>query len=126
MKKLALPPEDIIEVEFEVGCFHTGMTKYHFVAMETGSILNISKWMVPETEIGLSHYETVEMQKKIGALKIENWKSHYDNLDVQDGTQWTLIITYTGEKSREYGGSNAYPSKWDDLVSIFGYDFKDY
>ena len=125
MHKQTYSPEDITEVEFEVGGFHTGMTKYHFIVTETGSILSTLMWMTPITEIGLSNYETVEMQKKISALKTENWKKYYNNPDIQDGTQWSLIITYNGEKPVEYGGSNAYPSKWDDLIAIFGYDFKD-
>ena len=64
MKNQNHKPEDIIEVEFEVGGFFDGMTKYHFVINDTGSVLTTSGWTIPESVSNFSHYETIEMQKR--------------------------------------------------------------
>jgi hypothetical protein len=122
MSKQANTPEQIVDVVFEVGGFFDGMTKYHFHVTETGSIIIISSWTKPGKERVLSHYETTEIQQKIHELKTHNWRKSYNDPRVLDGTQWSLKITYDdNEKPVTFEGSNAYPSKWDDLVSIFGY-----
>jgi len=125
VKKQVKSPECIIEVEFEVGGFMYGMTRYQFKANDMGSVITTSSWTSPANDTVLSHYETTEFQKKICELKTENWKKEYIDYDVLDGTEWKLIITYSDEKPVEYRGSNAYPSKWDNLVSIFGYEYND-
>jgi len=119
-------PEDIIEVAFEVGGFFDGMKLFCLKVTEEGSTLTKSSWLSPEVEeTKLSYYETTEMLRKIIDLKTENWRKHYNHPGVLDGTQWSFTITYKGENPVEYGGSNAYPSKWDDLCAIFGYEFLD-
>jgi len=125
MKQQNRSPEDIVEVVFEVGSFFEGMTKYHFKVTDTGSILTTSSWTNPESESVLSHFETTEMQLKIYELKTENWKKEYIAPNVLDGTEWKFSIKCDGEEPVYYMGMNAYPSKWDDLLRIFGYVHED-
>jgi len=124
MRKQTHLPEQISKVEFHVGGFMYGYTIYTFSTTDTGALLKTSSWTSPESETVFSHYETVEFQKKIADLKTENWKTEYAPVDVVilDGTEWSLKITYNNGQSGEFSGDNAYPSKWDDLIEIFGYN----
>jgi len=46
----------------------------------------------------------------LDAIHIWKWKARYDNQYVNDGTQWSLSITYD-DRALTSGGSNSYPKK---------------
>jgi|WetSurMetagenome_2_1015567.scaffolds.fasta_scaffold02589_2 hypothetical protein len=64
---------------------------------------------------GLKHCKNVTKDaidnfiSKLNDLKVLNWESEYDNLDVIDGEQWALEITYDGNKKKNICGNNEYP-----------------
>jgi hypothetical protein len=43
-------------------------------------------------------------------LDVWSWKKRYLNLDVCDGTQWSVLISH-GNQLVQSGGDNAYPSR---------------
>jgi hypothetical protein len=51
----------------------------------------------------------------IQKIDIWDWESSYDNLDILDGTQWSIWITW-GRYSVKSVGSNAYPDHFDKFL----------
>ncbi len=47
----------------------------------------------------------------------EEWKENYFE-PVLDGTGWTLVIEFTGDKKKESHGSNGYPTEWKQFQSL--------
>ena len=54
-----------------------------------------------------------------GGMYLHEWKKRFVDLNVMDGTQWSLDIKLTNNRSRHYYGSNAYPPYWPELKKIF-------
>lgn len=54
-------------------------------------------------------------------VHIGEWKHHYNDWSVLDGTQWELTIEYADGKKAEYDGSNAYPFSFDAFCELIGY-----
>ena len=59
-------------------------------------------------KIQVSEASWSEFRECLERLEIWDWKPHYDDSTVMEGTQWILELTW-GEKSLCSGGSNAYP-----------------
>jgi len=53
-------------------------------------------------------------------IHTEYWNSRYSNCFILDGTQWHLTVRYSDGFILEYGGSNAYPKNWNELIDFFG------
>lgn len=49
---------------------------------------------------------------------IKDWKEEYNDPDVMDGTQWSLVIGYADGKEKEYWGSNMFPDNFDDFLKV--------
>ena len=45
-------------------------------------------------------------------------------ISILDGHQWNLEIEYKDGKKKKYGGSNAYPYNYEDLISLLGLDIQ--
>lgn len=55
------------------------------------------------------------------ALHIGEWRKHYHDPYVLDGTEWSLEIYYNnGHKPLEISGSNAYPYNFKQLLTLLG------
>lgn len=48
-----------------------------------------------------------------------DWNQSYDNDNVMDGHQWSIVINYADGTTQNVSGSNAYPDTWDDLREDF-------
>lgn len=48
-----------------------------------------------------------------------NWKEHYENHDICDGHQWSMVITFADGTMKEIFGSNEYPDSWDKMRIAF-------
>jgi len=60
-----------------------------------------------------------EFNKDLLMCYFIDWKDHYINQDILDGTQWQLNVTFdNGIKIKRYG-SNAYPPHWKKLIVMF-------
>lgn len=53
-------------------------------------------------------------------IHIGEWKQHYNDPCVMDGTQWELTIEYADGKKIDYDGSNAYPFSFDAFRELIG------
>ncbi|TLG74302.1 hypothetical protein [Culicoidibacter larvae] len=58
-------------------------------------------------------YQTAEQ------LDFFNWQERYDNLEIMDGHQWSITITYHDGASKHISGSNAYPKNWELMGAVF-------
>ena len=73
----------------------------------------------------------VEQMKKLlrvlDKVDILNWDEHYDNIDVLDGTNWSVELMFNSTVFQT-GGSNAYPEQWNKfcgvLEKVLGRDFR--
>ena len=50
---------------------------------------------------------------------LHEWKKNYVDPYVLDGTQWSLELGLTGNRKRNYFGSNDYPPYWTELKKVF-------
>lgn len=73
-------------------------------------------------------YERItEVSKKefiyqLGELHIGEWRSYYSTkrfgIEVCDGVQWALKFGYKDGKKKTYGGDNAFPYNFDELLDL--------
>ena len=55
--------------------------------------------------------------EELKSIDILNWKSKYVELDILDGTQWSIEIQILGKKICKHG-SNKYPESWDKFCRL--------
>jgi hypothetical protein len=61
--------------------------------------------------------DNLDWQKLVKFLNLLDWKRHYKNDDILDGTQWE--ISFVGEKSKLTSyGSNEYPIEFNKLIRL--------
>lgn len=110
-------------VEFGIGGYFGGYTKYHVsLGKRMEYYVEHSLMPVPSNpkniEIPFSESELKEM---LQSLYLGEWEHRYVNPHVCDGTQWSLRLTFSdGRKTLEYYGSNAYPWCFSTLSEFFG------
>ena len=62
-----------------------------------------------------------EFEKKLAALKIEDWDDVSmppEDIVCLDGSDWTIKVKYEGKKSIKKSGENAYPENWDKFIKL--------
>lgn len=62
-----------------------------------------------------------EFEKKLAALKIEEWeKISLPPKDIVycDGSDWTVKVKYEGQKEIKREGENAYPANWNKFIKL--------
>lgn len=71
---------------------------------------------------GKTFYEGMRWQDlmdELAYIHMGEWKSEYMDLDICDGTQWSVDITYdNGTRSKHFGGSNKYPYNFERFLEI--------
>ncbi|MBR2870919.1 MAG: hypothetical protein IKB98_06065 [Clostridia bacterium] len=69
-------------------------------------------------------YTKQEFLSQLERLHIGEWrKSYYPNrfgVSVLDGEEWVLNIEYSDGKKAKYGGQNAYPYNYEELLELLG------
>lgn len=70
-----------------------------------------------------SQSDSAKVLKKFNSFKTHIWPELFVETETitHDGTQWKLEVCKTGEETRSYSGSNAYPPKWRSLKKLFGH-----
>ncbi len=53
-------------------------------------------------------------------LQVESWEDDYDNPDILDGTQWSLVCKWKDGTQKKIDGNNAYPEKWHEFLKLLG------
>lgn len=51
-------------------------------------------------------------------LWLFEWHRHYENHGVIDGVEWRITLHYKSGRTRSFSGVNAYPSDFDQFLSI--------
>lgn len=109
---------EIVKFEFKI----TGFSLPGFeVSYESGTITYFANRNIYRS--GLKHCKDVAKDaidkfiSKLNDLKVLNWESEYYNLDVIDGEQWALEITYDGNKKKHICGNNEYPGSLSNSTS---------
>ncbi len=62
-----------------------------------------------------------EFEKKLAALKIEDWDDVSmppEDMVYCDGSDWTVKVKYEGKKAIKKKGENAYPANWDKFIKL--------
>lgn len=49
---------------------------------------------------------------------IDGWKNKYENINIIDGIEWQLQITYKNGETKHYFGKNDFPSNFEYLDKI--------
>ena len=76
-------------------------------------------------------YSMRDTEKLLAAwnnLHVEYWKSSYPqegDMQICDGTQWSLAVRHEGSRGMFFSGDNTYPESWDALLALFGIDNDD-
>ena len=62
-----------------------------------------------------------EFEKKLAALKIEEWNKHSEppkDFVYMDGSNWSVKVKYDGKKEIKKTGENAYPTNWNKFIKL--------
>lgn len=62
-----------------------------------------------------------EFEKKLAALKIEEWDKHSEppkDIVYMDGSNWSIKVKYVGKKEIKKTGENAYPTNWNNFIKL--------
>jgi len=75
----------------------------------------------------LSESKIEKFLKELSKIKITEWKEHYPNPGVMDGTNWGVRFDFTNNKKFSSSGDNSYPYQWkafcNAIKELIGKDF---
>lgn len=63
-------------------------------------------------KINLSKEKIAIFLESMDTLKITEWRKHYKNLGVLDGTSWSLEICFNDNEEYKFTGNNAFHEQW--------------
>ena len=78
-------------------------------------VVEYSKGFAPEKvfePITLTAEESDKLDELFSELHIDRWNDRYENLNILDGEEWTIKVTFTDGSKREIHGMNARPTRW--------------
>lgn len=111
--------ESIQKLHFSLGGY---FSDYNYTLNYDHGTLEIERMEMPYNGFDLK-VKKINAGKKgtliasLNELKILDWKKEY-NLDMCDGTQWELKITYNGNLKKKVYGSNDFPESFNDFLNI--------
>ena len=115
----------IEEIYFEIG----GLGGYNTYRMtfshDSAHLVRRRRWYGEPVE---KHYSFEEVRLLLDAFEdihVEDWNSEYIDPCVLDGTQWRLVVRRKGHRGTVWVGSNAYPSNWEKLLSLFPIEYEE-
>ncbi len=116
--------EIVTAIQFRIGGYFEGFTEVSIRKLDQGALVNVlnvrsGKRPVEDKQISEAEWKKI-VDKLYGKLYLHEWKKNYVDSEVLDGTQWELEISLIGKRKRSYGGSNAYPPYWKELLKLFG------
>lgn len=127
LQAISRPQESMVEVIFRVGGFGTyDVSTITF--FERGTALrHIERSDRSITEPFEFEYDEGEEAKQMRVtfhlLGTNWWPTVFEELEggpTLDGTQWSLSVYTNGTLIHKHHGSNAYPSEWEQVTSLFG------
>lgn len=127
LQAISRPQESMVEVIFRVGGFGTydvstitffeRGTALRHIERSDRSITEPFEFEYDERE------EAKQMRVAFHLLGTNWWPTVFEELEgvrTLDGTQWSLSVYTNGTLIHEHHGSNAYPSEWEQVTSLFG------
>ena len=75
-----------------------------------------------ELFVGVTKAEFLE---RFEGPHIEDWKQEYVDIEILDGIQWKLVITYVDGRQRKYWGSNDFPYNFKKLLELMEMEWID-
>lgn len=114
-------PTTVEEIYFENGGY-SGFDRYHIYFSDQSARLvktQHQKDLIP-IETQYNQAETKKFLDRFRELHVECWKNEYTESSINNETYWKLAVKLEGSRGRVWSGSDAYPSNWDDLLTIFG------
>ena len=113
----------VTAITFEIGGYFDGYKVYRLVFTADGAELSQAHTLgdsEPHDTQTFSQAEAGQLRERFANIHTEYWNADYSNLQIMDGTQWTLSVHYADGYVIEYFGSNAYPENWNELLCFFG------
>lgn len=118
--------DEVIGLHFYIGGFFQGHSNIEIKRTNKGAHVHVNVLSYSYS------YESYSTDKDITTGKwykilnqlynhmyLHEWKKNYDNNEIFDGEQWSLKVSLTGGRERNYYGSNDYPPYWKELEAIF-------
>lgn len=123
-KKSAEDYRDVTtSIRFSVGGFLSGWTEVTITRNEDGAFVKVEEYPLKKEWPGEKQISMTKWNRILNALYsqayLHEWKKRFEDPYVLDGTQWELKIKLTGNRVRNYYGSNDYPPYWKELTRIF-------
>ena len=56
--------------------------------------------------------------KGLNRISVINWSKEYVDIEMLDGTQWSMKLQYNGSLKKHIYGSNEYPQKFGELLEL--------
>ncbi len=66
-----------------------------------------------------------ELLEKISWLYLGEWEKEYDDYNVLDGIQWSVVIKFSSGEDFKSSGSNRFPYNFDNFLYLMGMSEKD-
>ena len=112
----------ITKITYETGGFSQGLTirtiQIHSDCVTVSADRRFSDAPGYEEQISMSKEEFLNQLRKI---RIGEWKHHYEQQYICDGTQWRIVIEYIGNhKPAVYEGDNAFPFSFELFRDLAG------
>ena len=113
----------VTSIRFSVGGFFDGNTEITITKNDKGASVKVNKFPYGEPvpkdrQITLGKWNKI-LNKLYSQMYLHEWKNSFVNPCALDGTSWEMQIKLTGNRERNYYGSNAYPPYWPELTKIF-------
>ena len=95
----------VTSIEFSVGGFFQGHTGIIIKRNDKGALVTVEQIRyseIPmETEITTAKWNKI-VDTLYGSMLLNEWKKEYVDMDILDGTQWSLKIKLTNNRKRTY------------------------
>lgn len=112
--------EDIVKITFYNGGFFS--TNDKTIIDLSGDKPKVMVGSFSEVHEKITETTKEEFLYQLGELHIGEWRSHYSTkrfgIEVCDGVQWVLKFEYKDGKKKTYGGDNAFPYNFDELLNV--------
>ena len=115
----------IVKATFDIGGYFYGQTVVEATIGPDAISFEHFNIQYPGKEEEDLGFEKEDWLSELERLYIGEWKKHYVDIEVLDGTQWGLRFDYDDGSFVEYDGSNAYPYNFEDLAYLFGVCMRD-
>jgi hypothetical protein len=112
--------EDIVKITFYNGGFFS--TNEKTIIDLSGDEIKVMSGSFSEVYEKITETTKEELLYQLGELHIGEWRSHYSTkrfgIEVCDGIQWALKFEYKNGQKKTFGGDNAFPYNFDELLEV--------